>query len=134
MSLNVNKVTYRQTKNEASEYDSAYYFINSSEYVGQMEEYRQMGYNFEIVSSIVKYDGYGEYTIYGTYRLEKNGSIKYIYSTLDCTILNSDMSEKESYTTALQNIESRNVQELDFYVLEGDLQKWANIIYTNRNS
>ena len=44
------------------------------------------------------------------------------------------MSEKASYTTALQNIESRNVQESDFYVLEGDLQKWANIIYTNRNS
>lgn len=134
LSLDVTKVTYRQAKYEAAEYDSAYYFINSSEYVGQMEEYRQMGYNFEIVSSIVKYDGYGEYTIYGTYRLEKNGSIKYIYSTLDCTILNSGMSEKASYTTALQNIESRNVQESDFYVLEGDLQRWANNIYTNRNS
>lgn len=134
LSLDADSVTYSQTKYEAAEYNSAYYFINSSEYVGQMEEYKQMGYNFEIVSSIVKYGGYGEYTIYGTYRLEKNGSIKYIYSTLDCTILNSGMSEEASYTTALQNIESRSVQESDFYVLEGDLQRWANIIYTNNNS
>lgn len=117
-----------------SRYKSAEYFLKSNSYVGQMEEYRKQGYDFEIVSSEVADRGTRNFTIYGTYRLTKGDEVKYLESSIGCGILDSNASKSASYTTKLQDISNRNVREIESHEFTGDFYDWANLTYESNQA
>ena len=117
-----------------SNYKSADYFLKSNSYVGQMEEYRKQGYDFEVVSSEVADKGDRAFTIYGTYKLTKDDEVKYLECSVDCGILDSNASKSASYTTKLQDISNRNVREIESHELTGDFYDWANLTYESNQA
>lgn len=121
-------------KYDYSSYKSAEYFLKSNSYVGQMEEYRKQGYKFEIVSSEVADQGIDCLTMYGTYRLTKDGEVKYIESTMDFGIYNPSSIKEVNYTSKLEKISERNACELDFHELTGDFYDWANLTYESNQA
>lgn len=121
-------------KYDYSSYESAKYFLKSNSYVGQMEEYRQQGYDFEVVSSEVADQGVDGLTMYGTYRLTKDDDIKYIANTIEVAFYNPSTSKAVNYTTKLQNANEVNAGELDFHELTGDFYDWANLTYESNQA
>lgn len=117
-----------------SSYKSAEYFLKSNSYVGQMEEYRKQGYDFEVVSSEVADQGVDGLTMYGTYRLTKGDDIKYITNTIEVAFYNPSTSKAVNYTTKLQNANEVNAGELDFHELTGDFYDWANLTYESNQA
>ena len=107
---------------DIANYDSANSLLKSNSYVGQMEEYRQQGYKFEVVSQQVgKADiDNSVFNIYATYKLTKNDEIKYINSMVTVVINEESSYEKTNYTTRVENPEDRLLYEKYFKVLSGD--------------
>ena len=121
-------------KYDYSSYKSAEYFLKSSSYVGQMEEYRKQGYKFEIVSSEVADQGIDCLAMYGTYRLTKDDEIKYIESTMDFGIYNPSSIKEINYTSKLEKISERNACELSFHELTDGFYDWANLTYESNQA
>lgn len=117
-----------------SNYDSARYFIESNEYTGKMEEYRQQGYNFEVVSNVVADEGIQNPTVYGTYRLTKDGEVKYVESSVEFAIYNPSTIQSVNYTSKLKNPSDRSAYEIECHELTGDLYDWANMTYESNQS
>ena len=107
---------------DIANYNSAESLLKSNSYVGQMEEYRQQGYKFEVVSQQVgKADiDNSVFNIYATYKLTKNDEIKYINSMVTVVINEESSYEKTNYTTRVENPEDRLLYEKYFKVLSGD--------------
>ena len=104
-------------------YDSANSLLKSNSYVGQMEEYRQQGYKFEVISQQVgrnSDDNNAVFNIYAIYKLTKNDEIKYINSMVTVVINEESSYEKTNYTTRVENPEDRLLYEKYFKVLSGD--------------
>lgn len=95
-----------------ADYNSAQYLIDSNSYAGKMEEYRQQGWDFSVVSSCVGYRSGDSFMLYATYKLNKGNETKYIQNEMDCGIDNPSTSEKINYTTKLLNTSDRTVEEL----------------------
>lgn len=121
-------------KYDYSSYKSAEYFLKSNSYVGQMEEYRKQGYKFDIVSSEVADQGIDCLAMYGTYRLTKDGEVKYIESTMDFGIYNPSSIKKTNYTSKLEKISERNACELGFHELTDGFYDWANLTYESNQA
>ncbi len=109
-------------KYDIANYDSANSLLKSNSYVGQMEEYRQQGYKFEVISQQVgtSKDDDSNLFIYGTYKMFNDLETKYINSTIVVGIYNPSSNEKTNYTTRLENPEDRLLYEEYFKVLSGD--------------
>ena len=107
---------------DIANYNSAESLLKSNSYVGQMEEYRQQGYKFEVVSQQVgKADiDNSVFNIYATYKLTKNDEIKYINSMVTVVINEESSYEKTNYTTRVENPEDRLLYEKYFKVLSRD--------------
>ena len=107
---------------DIANYNSAESLIKSNSYVGQMEELRQQGYDFEVVSQQVgtsKEDG-SSFKIYGTYKIFNDEETKYINSIIIVGVYNTSPNEKTNYTTRLENVEDRILRESYFKILSGD--------------
>ena len=115
-----------------SDYDSAKYLLQSNSFAGQMEEYRQQGYTFEVVSSEVGNRGIDELVLYGTYRLTNGSEVKYIECAMSCGITNASTSEKVNYTVKLADPSARVIEELSCHELTGDFANWAELKYQNK--
>lgn len=94
-----------------ADYNSAQYLIDSNSYAGKMEEYRQRGWDFSVVSSCAGYRDKDFYLIYSTYKLTKGSETKYIQNEVNCTIVDLDSSVK-NYTTKLLNSSDRFLTEI----------------------
>lgn len=108
---------------DIANYDSANSLLKSNSYVGQMEEYRQQGYKFEVISQQVgrnSDDNNAVFNIYAIYKLTKNDEIKYINSMVTVVINEESSYEKTNYTTRVENPEDRLLYEKYFKVLSGD--------------
>lgn len=112
-----------------SEYNSAEYFIKSNKYIGLMEEYREKGYAFEVVSSEVVDEGDREFTIFGTYRLTNGDDVKYLTSSIGCGIKDKKASKSANYTVKLQELSNRILENFETHELTGDLYDWANTTF-----
>ena len=106
-------------------YDSANYLLKSNSYAGEMEEYRQAGYEFSVVSSCVGYTSSTKFTIYGTYKLTNGNDTKYLQNEVVCRITDSSPSRETNYTTKLLYTDTRNLEEKSCHELTGDLAEWA---------
>ena len=107
---------------DIANYNSAESLLKSNSYVGQMEELRQQGYSFEVVSQQVgkTADLDKSYNIYATYKLTNDKDVKYVNSIVNAVIKNTSPNEKTNYTTRVENAEDRFLYEEYFKVLSGD--------------
>lgn len=107
---------------DIANYNSAESLLKSNSYVGQMEELRQQGYNFEVVSQQVgkNSDDNSDFFIFATYKAINGVEIKYVNSTYQVGIPNISANEKSNYTTRLENVEDRILGESYFKILSGD--------------
>ena len=103
-------------------YNSADYLLQSNSFVGQMEEYRQQGYTFEVISQhVAKTKENNEvFHIYATYKLTKGDEIKYINNKMTVIINEESPNEKENYTKKVANPEDRYIIEKFCHELLGD--------------
>ncbi len=95
-----------------ADYNSAQYLIDSNSYAGKMEEYRQQGWDFSVVSSCVGYKSNNSFRIFATYKLNKGNDTKYLQNEIACGINNESTSEEINYTTKLLNTSDRRIEEL----------------------
>lgn len=116
--------TYAGIENhyEVVGYNSADYLLQSNSFVGQMEEYRQQGYTFEVISQHVAKTGNGNqsFIIYGTYKLTKGDEVKYINNKMTVGLKEESPNEQENYTKKVANTEERRLREEFCHELEGD--------------
>lgn len=121
--------TYRGTRSKTISYDSAASLIKSENLPGILGEYQDSGYTITAVSSqTVEREGYEDgsiFTIYGTFKAEKNGDVKYFSCTYRCTISNPSSNPKTNYTTKLENAEDRTVKQISCTELTGDFEQFA---------
>lgn len=109
-------------KYEVLDYNSADYLLQSNSFVGQMEEYRQQGYTFEVISQHVAKTGESNkvFNIYATYKLTKGDEVKYINNKMTVGLKEESPNEKENYTKKVANPEDRYIIEKFCHELEGD--------------
>lgn len=109
-------------KYDIANYNSAESLLKSNSYVGQMEEYRQQGYKFEVVSQQVgKYrNDNSSFQIYATYKATNGEDVKYINTTTLVGVSDTSPNEKTNYTTRVENAKDRILYEEYFKVLSGD--------------
>ena len=107
---------------DIANYDSANSLLKSNSYVGQMEELRQQGYTFEVVSQQVgkTYEDNSVFNIYATYKLTRDSEKIYVNSMITSVIESLSPNEKTNYTTRVENAEDRILYEKYFKVLSGD--------------
>lgn len=107
---------------DIANYDSANSLLKSNSYVGQMEELRQQGYNFEVVSQQVGKinDRNSEFKLYATYKAGSEQDTKYFNTVTTIVIPNTSPNEKTNYTTRVENADDRILYEEYFKVLSGD--------------
>ncbi len=114
---------------EVVDYNSIEFLLKSNSYDGILETYRLDGYDISVVSSqTVKMDGSdkGEaFRIYGTYKLEKNGEVKYVQVELQCEIVKPHSNPATNYTLKLQNVNDRDVYQLSYKELTGEFVEFA---------
>ena len=119
-----NKVPFTSIRNhyEVVEYNSADYLLQSDSFVGQMEEYRQQGYTFEVISQHVAKTGNSNqsFIIYGTYKLTKGDEVKYINNKMTVGLKEESPNEQENYTKKVANTEERRLREEFCHELVGD--------------
>ncbi len=118
----------------AADYNSAQYLIDSNSYVGKMEEYRQQGWNFSVVSSCVGAISSDTFRIFATYGLTKNNESKFIQSSIECGIKNASTSERTNYTTKLLYESERDLEELSCNEYTGDLVDVAKLLEESRKA
>ena len=107
---------------DIANYNSAESLLKSNSYVGQMEELRQQGYTFEVVSQQVgkTYEDNSVFNIYATYKLTRDSEKIYVNSMITSVIESLSPNEKTNYTTRVENAEDRILYEKYFKVLSGD--------------
>lgn len=119
-----NKVPFTSIRShyEVVDYNSADYLLQSDSFVGQMEEYRQQGYTFEVISQHVAKTGNSNqsFIIYGTYKLTKGDEVKYINNKMTVGLKEESPNEQENYTKKVANTEERRLREEFCHELEGD--------------
>ena len=103
-------------------YNSADYLLQSNSFVGQMEEYRQQGYTFEVISQHVAKTGESNkvFNIYATYKLTRGDEVKYINHRMGVVLNEESPNEIENYTKKVANPEGRILYEEFCHELEGD--------------
>lgn len=109
-------------KYEVLDYNSADYLLQSNSFVGQMEEYRQQGYTFEVISQHVAKTGESNkvFNIYATYKLTKGDEVKYINNKTTVVVNEESPNEKENYTKKVANPDDRYIIEKFCHELVGD--------------
>lgn len=107
---------------EVVDYNSADYLLQSNSFVGQMEEYRQQGYTFEVISQHVAKTGESNkvFNIYATYKLTRGDEVKYINHRMGVVLNEESPNEIENYTKKVANPEGRILYEEFCHELEGD--------------
>lgn len=113
---------------EIVKYNSAESLLKSNSFVGQMEEYRQQGYEFSVVSSktaLVNAGDSSEFRIFATYKIGNGIEVKYIQSVMGCGIKNVSSNDVVNYTTRLENVDTRNLVEESCVELTGDFATFA---------
>ena len=107
---------------DIANYDSANSLLKSNSYVGQMEELRQQGYTFEVVSQQVGKinDRNSEFKLYATYKAGSEQDTKYFNTITTIVIPNTSPNEKTNYTTRVENPEDRILYEEYFKILTDD--------------
>ena len=118
------KPTFNDIENhyEVVDYNSADYLLQSNSFVGQMEEYRQQGYTFEVISQhVAKVDERNKaFFVYATYKLTKGDEVKYINNKMTVAVNEESPNEIENYTKKVANTEDRLLREEFCHELEGD--------------
>ena len=115
---------------EIVDYNSAEYLLKSQSYDGNLEKYRKEGYKISIISSQTVVpewatnDG-SEIEIYGIFKLEKNGDIKYINVKYACEVKNPSVNPAINFTKRLQKEEDRIIVEGFFFELTSDFAEYA---------
>ena len=116
--------TYAGIENhyEVVGYNSADYLLQSNSFVGQMEEYRQQGYTFEVISqNVAKVDERNKaFFVYATYKLTKGDEVKYMNNKMTVAVNEESPNEIENYTKQVANPEDRLLREEFCHELEGD--------------
>lgn len=124
-----NEDTYIGLKNNIVDYNSAEHLLKSNSFKGELEEYRKQGYEISVISSqTVEMEGAedGEaFKIYATYKLEKDGIIKYVQATYQCEINNPSSNPVLNYTQRLEEPDDRALYQLSFCELTGDFEEFA---------
>lgn len=107
---------------DIANYNSAESLLKSNSFVGQMEEYRQQGYDFEVVSQQVGRvsDRNSEFRVYATYKANNDNDTKYFNTITTVVVKDTSSNEKINYTTRVENPEDRILYEEYFKVLSGD--------------
>lgn len=119
-----NKVPFTSIRShyEVVDYNSADYLLQSNSFIGQMEEYRQQGYTFEVIS---QHTARAEndnvvYNIYATYKLTKGNEVKYLNNKMVVVLNEESPNEIENYTKKVANPNARVLYEEFCHELEGD--------------
>ncbi len=112
----------------AVNYDSARYMLESNSLTEQLQSYIDQGYSISVVNAqavqLERYKDGSNYYIYGTYKLEKNGEVKYIQATHKIAILNKTITS-ENFTTNLLSSKNRVITEVSCNELTGDFAVFA---------
>lgn len=121
-----------------SSYKSMESLLESGSFAGQMEELNQQGYEFSIVKSQTvensdASDVNKSCSIFAVIRAEKDGTVKYFQTRINCKVTNASTHQEINYTTKLKNPSSREVYEKSFNELTGDMYDFFDAIY-QRNS
>ena len=135
-------VSYLGMGQQIVDHNSAEHLLKSDTLTGSLEDYKKEGYTISVVASqTVQEKGYADgsaYSIYGTYKLEKNGEVKYVQAAYQCVITNPSSNPTTNYTTKLENSNDRYLSELNFTELTGDFEEYAetmdglnSTVYTN---
>jgi len=133
--------TYIDDYFKISEYNSAKYLLESNEFVGQLEEYRQSGYEVSILSSQTVNDDHNTqkgdlFYIYATYKLDNGSDIKYVKSNIRCIINNPSTNEQINYTVRLKDPNQRALEEYNFEIISPEAVIFSELMdkYLNQNT
>lgn len=122
-------VSYLGMGQQIVDHNSAEHLLKSDTLTGSLEDYKKEGYTISVVASqTVQENGYADgsaYSIFGTYKLEKNGEVKYVQAAYQCVITNPSSNPTTNYTTKLENSNDRYLSELNFTELTGDFEEYA---------
>ena len=122
-----------------SEYNSAKYLLESNEFVGQLEEYRQSGYEVSILSSKTVTDRKTKkgdfFYIYATYKLDNGSDVKYVKSNICCNINNPSTNEQINYTVRLKDPNQRDLREFNFEIISPEAVIFSELMdkYLNKS-
>ena len=124
--------TYIDDYIKISKYDSVSYLLQSNELVGQLEEYRQSGYNVSVLSSQTVSDRKTKngdfFYIYATYKLDNGSDVKYVKSNICCNINNPSSNEQINYTVRLKDPNQRMLEEYNFEIISPEAVKFAEMM------
>ena len=109
---------------DAKNYDSASYYLRSSVYERHLEEYRQQGYTFDVVSSQSYKIGSGAMGMDCVLKLTNGSDVKYVSTSL-MFYVNDTANESIKYTSALVNIDPNMVRSHYCVELSGDFVDYA---------
>ena len=112
---------------DVKDYISMECYLKSDTYVGTIEEYRQLGYDIEVVSSQAYRMSSGAMGADSCLKVSNGSETKYLavrykFKSRDTA------NESVKYTTALINIDHDNVYELSCMELSGDFAEYAEMV------
>ena len=110
-------------------YDSVNFLLKSKTLPDKLGEYRLDGYDISVVASCTaKMDNCDDgeaFRIHSIFKLEKEGTVKYVQSLIQCEIIDPHSNPATNFTLRLQNDEERDAYVLGFNELTGDLEEIA---------
>lgn len=113
-------------------FDCADILLESGEFVGEMQAFKDQGYEFEIVSSATikdsNYETRPSVYLNTIYRITKGDDVKYISTRIESRA-NNPAAYIESDMSAIVVPESRTLSEKEFQVLEGEFAEFAQQLY-----
>ena len=119
--------SYILKRYEAKDYDSISYYLRSDTYKGALEDYRQQGYTFEVVTSQVYRIDQNMMGFASTFKLTNSENVKYVSNRLECYISDT-ANESVKYTSSLVNINENFVRLRYCTELTGDFIDYAKVI------
>ena len=109
---------------ESKNYNSMDYYLRSDSYKGMLEQYRQQGYTFDVVTSqAYRVDDY-RMGVDSTLKLTSGEDVKYVECSMTCLVEDS-AEESYKYTRALVNLDNSKVRMTSCIELAGDFALFA---------
>ena len=115
---NYNRTRLRN-ENNSKDFDTAGSYLESYQYHGTLEEYRQNGYTISAVSSQAYEKNNSEIGLDGVYKVTNGTETKYLSIKLEFTLA-ATATESVRYTRGVKNIDASKVYEVYCYELTGD--------------
>ena len=112
---------------QAKDYDSVSYYLQSDTYKGALEDYRQQGYTFEVVTSQAYRIDQNMMGFASTFKLTNSENVKYVSNRLECYISDT-ANESVKYTSSLVNIDENSVRLRSCTELTGDFVDYAKVM------